>query len=483
MKRRKIRLLVSLFLIGLLAACKANPLKIFQAAEPDELEIKIGVIVSRQGGRAVSGQDHLRGYQMAEAEINAQGGILGYPVRVVPMDDESTTLGARDAAQVLIQNENVLLLIGTTSSGSTLEAAGIANAFEVPFIVPTASSDLITQQGYKWVFRINAPSAAYAATALAFIDENWLLLRNQERNVLDMSIIYNESLFGESAAVAAATAAHERWIDITAYESFRAGTDDYGDTLLEAWLWSAYAYGTLDAVGSLDLSSVAPSVLYFAVSGKGAAWMQQCRELNLNPNLYLAHAGAFADSAFIREAGADAEYIIVTAQWSPDVKHKDWPDVEAFTNRFEELYGIVPGMRSAQTYTALWVAVDAIERAMRADECVKCERKRPKEQETCWDASGCDLYYDKAISETPLDWSDPERVGEVREAVRNALRSTDIEQSIFGPIKFDQNGQNNHQVLLVQIIDGQYVTVYPNNYKSRDPVLPVPTWSQRRADE
>jgi branched-chain amino acid transport system permease protein len=51
--------------------------------------------------------------------------------------------------------------------------------------------------------------------------------------------------------------------------------------------------------------------------------------------------------------------------------------------------------------------------------------------------------------------------------------------STFGPIKFDETGQNDHPVAITQVLSGKFVTVYPPSAAIRAPVVPTPSWSSR----
>jgi branched-chain amino acid transport system substrate-binding protein len=70
------------------------------------------------------------------------------------------------------------------------------------------------------------------------------------------------------------------------------------------------------------------------------------------------------------------------------------------------------------------------------------------------------------------------------EKVRAALQATDIPASqLIMPwdgIKFDQRGQNTlGRGIIVQVLNGEYTTVWPFDLATKDLVWPVPAWSQR----
>ncbi len=400
-------------LILLIAACQSRP-------SGPACPIQIGVITSQTGRHASGGRESIRGYKMALDEINAAGGILDCQVELVVKDDQSLPYRAQLSVKELVNDERVPVILGAYSSAATMPAVGVAAAYQVPFVVPTASSDLVTGHGYRWVFRIIAPASGYANTALDFVQQ-----RQEALGLESLAIIYDDSLYGESAAVAAATGASERDLKVVAYESYVSTTD------LEA------------LVRRVKVAD--PDVVYLASYLEEAKrLMELAAEQQLNPQIYLGHAGGFIMLEFL-EAGRYAEYVIGTAQWAKDVKWQDANGQTAaeFDQRFTERYGVAPGMRSAQTYTALYVVKDALERA--------------------------------GAGQT-LDWTDSESV---RLAIRDALRETDMEQTIFGPIQFDQLGQNDHPVLLIQVVNGEFVTVYPGQYRAAAPVVPVPSWSER----
>ncbi|OQY17288.1 MAG: hypothetical protein B6I35_14730 [Anaerolineaceae bacterium 4572_32.2] len=381
--------------------------------------VRVGIIISETGRRAPLIQEYQRGYEMARDEVNAAGGVLGCQVELVYEDDGSEPRGAQMAVKRLA-GEDVLLIMGTTSSAATLPAVGVANFYEIPFLVPTSTSDLITEMGYEWVFRICSPSSAYAGTALDFARESL-------GNGATLAIVYDESLFGESGAVAAAANAAGRGLELVAYESYESGGQDYTSLLAR-------------------VKEANPDVLYFvSYLDEAILLMQECRQLDLNPSLYLGSAGGFVSGDFL-QAGPDAEYTIAVGQWAADANWQDANGRSAaeFAQAFSERYqGDEPALRTVLTYTALQVAADSI--------------RRVGEDES-------------------LDWAN---LADVRLAVRDALGETDLQNTIFGPIKFDETRQNTHPVLLLQVIGGKFVTVYPEGYRSRAPVVPVPTWGER----
>ncbi len=376
--------------------------------------LKIGVITSLTGKHQTGGREHKLGYDLAAEEINAAGGILGCPVSLVYEDDTSDPNTAALKLKTLAEDPQILLILGAYSSAATLQVAGLANVYQIPLMVPTASSDLITDQGYQWVFRINAPSADYAYGLLNYLDTvgEYTEAANPDGTMsknISLGIIYEDTLFGESAAVAAATHAIELQIPIIVYKSYKPGTSSY-KAVLEA------------------LREQNPNVIYLATNSVSDAvtLLQQSKSV-LPDALYLGHAGAFVTNNFLYQAGPSAEGMLIAAQWAPDAS---WQGAAEFAQRFRARYSEETGMRSAQTYTTLYVAKDAIERAFSNNPSLAQNNTQPT------------------------------KVEQIRAAVRDALNETNLPETIFGPISFDETGQNNHPVVLLKIVNGQFITTY-----------------------
>lgn len=79
-----------------------------QAQEP----IKIGFGVSLTGGLASSGKAHLLSKQIWLEEVNAQGGLLGRPVKLVYFDDQTNAANVPGIYSKLMDVDKVDLLMG-----------------------------------------------------------------------------------------------------------------------------------------------------------------------------------------------------------------------------------------------------------------------------------------------------------------------------------------------------------------------------------
>lgn len=133
-----------------------------QAAEP----IKIGYIHSLSGAGSVYGKPCLDGAEIAAAEINVKGGVLGRKIEIIARDDKTKPDDGLREAKDLVLSKKVDYLMGTVSSAVALAISGFAKEQKKIFCVATAQSTAITsEKGHRYVFRISTNNSAYCRSA------------------------------------------------------------------------------------------------------------------------------------------------------------------------------------------------------------------------------------------------------------------------------------------------------------------------------
>ena len=147
---------VALLLTGMVTSCGVSA--------PTKGDLIVYVAAPLSGWQADGGQTVVGGARLAAEEINRRGGLLGYRVKIVAIDDEADSdvaaQVANDIAEAVRGGERVLGVIGHYNSGQA--AAGLEVYKDLPIIVitPTASDPSLTQKGYRNFFRVNATDAA-----------------------------------------------------------------------------------------------------------------------------------------------------------------------------------------------------------------------------------------------------------------------------------------------------------------------------------
>lgn len=231
-----------------------------------------------------------------------------------------------------------------------------------------------------------------------------------------MAIVYENTNFGQSGADAMERAAKTVGFDIVDREAYQASAPDYK--------------ALLQRVKSKD-----PAIVYFASYLLDAnTLMRQSAQVGLNPQAYTSAGTGFAAAEFPtadKGAGAYAEYTFSASQWLSTAR---WKGSAEFDAAFLKLTGTHPAYHAIEAYAALLTAVAAI---------AKLQDAQPA-------------------------------------AIREALKTIDLPETPFGPVKFDEHGQNRHPVLITQVQSGQYKIVYPPDAAEAQAVVPTPPWSARQ---
>ncbi len=192
----------------------------------------------------------------------------------------------------------------------------------------------------------------------------------------------------------------------------------------------AYSKGSPDYRSTLVNVKNANPDLVFMVSYVADAilLMRQSREIGLSPMAFLGAGAGFSNAQFAKET-AVSNGIFSSTQWTPAVS---WPGAKEFAKTYEERYHKPASYHAATAYAALWILAHAAAQASGDREKIKDE-------------------LDKGTWET-----------------------------IDGTVKFaDYEGythQNKHQMLVEQIQNGKFVTVWPKDLATGKAIWPFPGW-------
>ena len=146
-----------------------------QAAEP----VLIGLDNPLTGTYAINGKNELNGCELAIEQINAKGGILGRPAKLLVEDSTSGDAGtAVQKARKLIERDKVNFLVGNINSALALAMAQVAYEKGVIHIVPGGHTDAITGATCHWnVFRVcnttQMEANAVAGTLIKDFGKKW----------------------------------------------------------------------------------------------------------------------------------------------------------------------------------------------------------------------------------------------------------------------------------------------------------------------
>jgi len=230
--------------------------------------IVVGFIHSMSGAMSMYGISSETGGQIAVEEINAAGGILGRPIKMITRDDKlNPETGLREAKD-LILSEKAEFLTGTISSAVALAISNYVKREKKIFLINISQSSSLTEENWnRYIFRIDTNAVPYwgYAPALA-LAKKW-----KDKKIVSLGFDYEtgkNSLKGFKEKylelVPDATIVDELWAplgttDFTAYISkiANSGADAfflaciYGGGEL-AFSKQAYAFGLYDKMHAIQ---------------------------------------------------------------------------------------------------------------------------------------------------------------------------------------------------------------------------------------
>ena len=139
-------------------------------------------------------EPYKKGMDLAIAEINAAGGVLGRPLEIVVRDDNGNPGDAVRVAEELLSREKVVMLVGTFASNVGLAVADLAKQRKVVFLASEPLTDkIVWENGNRYTFRLRA--STYMQTAM-------LVPEAAKLNKRRWAIVYPNYEYGQSATAA-----------------------------------------------------------------------------------------------------------------------------------------------------------------------------------------------------------------------------------------------------------------------------------------
>ena len=301
--------------------------------------VKIGSFLSVTGAAAFLGDPELKTLEMYIEKINKEGGLLGRKIDLIHYDDGSEANKSNSFAKRLIDNDQVDVILGGTTTGGTMAAIPVIEKAGTPFISMAAGVSII-EPTKKWVFKV-APTDRMAAERV-FADM-------KKRNLTNVALISETGGFGQSGRKETLAVASKFGIEIVADETF--GPKD------------------TDVTAQLTKIKANPKVQALFVFGAGqgpAVVTKNIAQLGIKVPVYQSHG--VASEEYIKLSGAAAEGVrlpaaaLLIADKLPanDPQKKIVTDYEkAFRERTKTDVSTFGG----HAYDALMIYVEAVKRA------------------------------------------------------------------------------------------------------------------------
>jgi branched-chain amino acid transport system substrate-binding protein len=269
-------------------------------------QVKIGFVNSVTGPEAPIGEALTNGVAIAMEDLDKKG------VKI-------------QLIRQLVTGDEVAAIVGPYSSAPANAMAKLAQQYKVPLLIPVASKEDITKQGYDWVFRLCAPAHEYAQTLIDAV-----LSLGKPKTI---AFIYESTDFGTSVSALGKDYATKKGLQVVADEAYQKGAPDYRSTLTKIKGQNP------DLV--FMVSYVADAILL----------MRQSREVGLKPQAFLGGGAGFDTAQFESEKDISTNVFSVT-QWTPDT---GWPGSAEFAKRYEQKFNKRPTYHAATAYAAMMI--------------------------------------------------------------------------------------------------------------------------------
>ena len=301
--------------------------------------IKIGSVLSVTGPAAFLGDPEIKTLKFYIEKINAGGGVLGRKLELYSFDDGSDANKANGFAKRLIEEDKVDLIIGGTTTGSTMAMVPLVEKAEIPFI-SLAGAVVIVEPTKKWVFK--TPHTDRMAAEKVYEDM-------KKRGFSKIALLAENSGFGQSGKKESHGVAAKYGIQIIADET----------------------YGPKDADVTTQLTKIrnTPGVQALLVFGFGqgpAVVTKNYGQLAMKLPIYQSHG--VASEEYIKLSGKAAEgvrlpaaaLLVAGALPAKDPQKRVVMDYsKTYRDRFKSEVSTFGG----HAYDGLMIAVDAIKRA------------------------------------------------------------------------------------------------------------------------
>jgi branched-chain amino acid transport system substrate-binding protein len=363
--------------------------------------VTIGIALPLTGAAAEDATNILHGAQLAIEEANAKGGIGGYEIRTLVLDNGTATAGQYDPAQAannarkMVTDPAVVAAVGPMSSGSGKAMAPLLSQGNLATVTPSSTNPDLTDPKFAGIYR-PAGKAIYFRTCTtdAFQGPNMANFMADQLKVKSVFVVDDTGAYGVGLADAFQTQAAKRGIQVMGRDRIDPLNSDYRSLLTK-------------------IKQLGPQALYAGSSAlAGVKLVKQSYEII--PDVIKAGGDGLHQASILAGAGFPAAQGWYSTIAAPHML--DDAKVSGWLANYQKRWDSLPADYSITAYDAALVIIAAIETV--------------------------------AKSGAPV----------TRGAVRDAIQTGKVD-TLQGPIAFDANGDISSRV--VSVFQVQQDTAHP----------------------
>jgi branched-chain amino acid transport system substrate-binding protein len=299
-------------------------------------DLHLGASLSLSGKYAQLGAMNEKAYRLWAQDVNRKGGLLGRPVKLTIVDDQSDPVRAKRIYEDLITKQEVDLVLGPYSSEITEAVSDVTEQYRYPLLSSGGSADTMWQKGRKYLFGVYITASKYSIGMLE------LLVKS---GVGRIAIVSADDSFGQAIEAGAMDWAKRFELDVVYHGDFKKGSAEIDQSIRAAQASGADA---LFISGHFDDAINARQVL---------------RKVGWTPKAFYATVGP-AIQKYADTLKGDADYAFSSSQWEPGLP---FPGTREFAKAFTETYKIEPSYHAASAYAAGQILEAAIRKTHSLD--------------------------------------------------------------------------------------------------------------------
>lgn len=337
-KLNKIRSFVNMLVVVILSVVFFNcqmltPRMLDEGGQMTKIDVPIGVVVALTGKHAEAyGFSMQRGFELAREEINNRGDVN---ITFITVDDQSSAAGATEAVQHLAE-QGVPAIVGLAISTHLKAVAPIAQESGVIAFSSVSSAAGLSGIG-DFIFRTSLATNISIPSGLKAIGEKLGYKR--------VATIYDAlDVYSRNSNEVLKTALEKNGVEILTMETFQTGDTDFSQQFA-------------------NIIATEPDALFVsALSQEIAEILSQTTALGVPDSIDIIVPDLTINE--VLKAGDGAEGAIGFIGWS---HRSDAPGNQAFVQKYQTKYGILPDPWAAQSYSTLYVLANAIKIAQSSD--------------------------------------------------------------------------------------------------------------------
>ncbi|AJY77983.1 hypothetical protein VN24_23775 [Paenibacillus beijingensis] len=298
------------------------------AAESKETkEVSLGLSAPLTGNSAQYGESFRNAMKMAIDEFNAKGGAV--KVNLVEMDSKNDPKESANIAQKLVDNDNIVAVVGDFSSTTSMAASPIYQRSGLVQLSPTSSHPDFTSTG-DYIFR-NVPTQKIEG---AFVADY-----AKELGYKKSAVIYIQNDWGIAAKENFEAKFKEAGGEVSNSLNFNPDTKDFNNILIK-------------------IRESGPDVIYLgAPYTESALIAQQSKKLGIKAG-FIGTSILYSDQ-YIQLGGKDVEGTHLSSYFFPADPR---PEVQKFVEAYKKTYSKDPDMFAALTYDSANMLLSIIEK-------------------------------------------------------------------------------------------------------------------------